>query len=153
MSISIQERNKSIKNVLNGTYTAIQTVVPIKHEISKPEILENYLEIQYGALIGITGDIKGKLILAGAPTVFALIGETMFGMALEGEMLTSFSGELGNMIAGGLSTNIVSQGINMDITSPTIIQGNTKLSGYEKALHVSVEFEKAGLMEIYLLVD
>ena len=50
-------------------------------------------------LIGITGDVKGLLVLEGNEIVFGGIGEAMFGMPLEGEMLGSFSGELGNMIA------------------------------------------------------
>lgn len=147
------ERNKSVRILLNGTNSAIQTVVPIKHEISKPRLLEKSLHIKFGVLIGIIGDVKGKLVLAGDAAVFGSIGEVMFGMALEGEMLASFSGELGNMLAGSLSTNIVQEGINTDITSPTIIQGDTTLSGYEKALHVTIEFSEIGEMNSYLLLD
>jgi len=68
-------------------------------------------------------------------------------------MLMSFSGELGNMIAGSLSTNIVAQGIKTDITSPTILQGSTTLSGYDRAIHTVVQFAEIGQMDIYLLLD
>ncbi len=149
----MEKRNKIIKELLNGTYTSLKTVVPIKHEISKPQLLGKALHTQFGVLIGITGDVGGKLVLSGEETVFGAIGETMFGMALEGEMLASFSGELGNMLAGSLSTTIEGEGINTDITSPTIIQGNTSLSGYMQALHVTVAFAGAGDMDIYLLLD
>ena len=30
------------------------------------------------------------------------IGQAMFGMSIEGEMVESFTGELGNMVAGNL---------------------------------------------------
>ncbi|MFZ3577038.1 chemotaxis protein CheX [Virgibacillus sp. DJP39] len=153
MAITTEERNRSVKELLNGRYISLKTVVPIEHKISKPSLLEQMLQIQFGVLIGITGDVKGKLVLSGDTNVFGSIGESMFGMALEGEMLTSFSGELGNMIAGSLSTNIVKEGINTGITSPTIIQGNTTLSGFNKALKVTVVFEEIGEMEIYLLLD
>lgn len=153
LTTTVEERNKSVKVLLNGTYSAIQAVVPIKHEMSKPQLLEKSLHIQFGVLIGITGDVRGKLVLSGDTSLFGSIGQLMFGMALEGEMLTSFSGELGNMLAGSLSTNIVEEGINTDITSPTIIEGNTTLSGYEKALHVTVEFVGIGEMKIFLLLD
>lgn len=148
-----QERNKSVLTLLNGTTSAIQAVVPIKHEMSKPRLLEQSLRIQFGVLIGITGDVKGKLVLSGNTTTFGSIGESMFGMPIDGEMLASFSGELGNMLAGSLSTNIVQEGINTDITSPTIIQGDTTLSGYEKALHVIVTFDGVGELDIFLLLD
>ena len=102
MSIIIEDRNKLIMDLLNGTYSTLRTIVPIHHEIKKPRLLEQSLHLQFGVLIGITVDIKGKLILAGDSTIFGSIGESMFGMPLEGDMLLSFSGELGNMIAGGL---------------------------------------------------
>ncbi|MFD1037057.1 hypothetical protein ACFQ3N_01270 [Virgibacillus byunsanensis] len=85
MSVTLQERSKYIKDILNGTFTSLKTVVPINHNVSKPKLLENHLAIPFGVLIRITGDIKGKLILAGNSTMFASIGETMFGMTLKGE--------------------------------------------------------------------
>lgn len=88
-----------------------------------------HLQLQFGVLIGITGDVKGKLILSGQTDVFSIIGETMFGTTIENDMLTSFSGELGNMIAGGLATNIVNKGLTTDITYPTILKGDTAISG------------------------
>ncbi|WP_430790594.1 chemotaxis protein CheX [Virgibacillus flavescens] len=153
MTITIEKRNKSIKELLNGTYTSLNTVIPIEHEITKPQLLNKLLHIQFGVLIGITGDVNGKIVLSGETEIFGAIGQSMFGMPLEGEMLSSFSGELGNMLAGSLSTSIVKEGISTDITSPTIIEGNTKLSGFAQAIHVTVTFEEVGEMEIYLLLD
>lgn len=47
----------------------------------------------------------------------------MFGMELEGEMLASFSGELGDMLTGSNSTQIMNSGVKTNITAPTIMQG------------------------------
>ncbi|WP_047982708.1 chemotaxis protein CheX [Ornithinibacillus contaminans] len=153
MESVLQEKSKAITVLLNGTISSIQHVIPIKHEIRKPELSNESLKLQFGVLIGITGDVKGKLVLSADQSVFGAIGQAMFGMPLEGEMLTSFSGELGNMIAGGLSTNIVQSGLKTDITAPTIIEGNTNLSGYEKAIKLPVVFESVGELILYLLVD
>ncbi|SET07908.1 chemotaxis protein CheX [Oceanobacillus limi] len=147
------EKSKSITTLLNGTIASIKNVVPIQHEVNGPQLLQNALKVQFGVLIGITGDLRGKLVLTGDTKVFGGIGEAMFGMPLEGEMLSSFSGELGNMIAGGLSTNIIESGIKTDITAPTIMEGSTSLSGYEKAIHLTAAFESVGELDIYLLVD
>ena len=148
-----EERNRSVVFLLNGMNTSLKSIIPIPCEIAKPTLVGTSLSLSFGDLIGLTGDAKGKLILAGDPSVFAAIGEAMFGMAVEGEMLASFSGELGNMLAGNLSTTIVQNGIKTDITAPTILQGTTTLSGYEKAVELSVEFEKIGKLDIYLLLD
>jgi len=148
-----KEKSKNITLLLNGTITSVKNVIPIKHKISKPKLLSSHLSLQYGVLIAVTGDIKGDLVLTGEANVFGSIGEAMFGMPLEGEILASFSGELGNMIAGGLSTNIMENGIKTDITAPTILEGNTTLSGYEKAIHLPLSLESIGNIEIYLLLD
>lgn len=153
MTIAINERNKTITDLLNGTYASLKSIVPIKYQMSKPHLLGKNLEVQFGVLIGVTGDIKGSLILSGDTNVFSSIGEAMFGMPLEGEMLSSFSGELGNMLAGRISTTITENGIQTNITAPTILQGNTTLSGYEKAIHIVAEFDHTGGMDIYLLIN
>ncbi|WP_284139224.1 MULTISPECIES: chemotaxis protein CheX [unclassified Virgibacillus] len=149
------ERTKGqiITALLNATVVGLKTVVPVNHQLSKPELLGNSLHLQYGVLIGVTGDVKGKLIFAGDTNLFAKLGEGMFGMPLEGDMLASFSGELGNMLAGSIATTIAKDGIQTDITAPTIMQGKTTLSGYEKALHLTTNFENTGVMDIYLLLD
>lgn len=153
MYTTIEERNTSLTYLLNGTFSSLKNIVPINHEISKPELLDKALHLHYGVLIGITGDIKGKLVLAGNSNIFDAISESMYGMSLEGEMLASFSGELGNMIAGGLSTIIVENGINLDITSPTIMEGNTTLFGFENAINLVVTFKNVGKIDIYFLLD
>lgn len=153
MTITVEERNKTVKELLNGTYTTLKSIVPLQHDFMKPQIVGSSLHIKFGVLIGITGDVKGQLILAGEQSVFGAIGESMFGMPVEGEMLASFSGELGNMLAGGLSTKVIENGIKTDITSPTIMQGSTTLSGYERAIHISAVFAAIGVLNIYLLLD
>ncbi|HLT55818.1 MAG TPA: chemotaxis protein CheX [Bacillota bacterium] len=153
MALSIHERNRSVTHLLNGTHTSLQSIVPIPYKISKPKLLGKALDLQFGVLIGITGDLKGKLILSGEHAVFSEIGKSMFGMDIEGEMLTSFSGELGNMLAGNLSAKIEEHGIRTDITAPTIMEGKTTLSGFDKAIQLTADFENTGNMNIYLLID
>lgn len=149
----LQEKSKAITTLLNGTIASIKNVIPIEYGVSKPQLSGESLKLGFGVLIGITGDVRGKLVLSADSTVFGAIGERMFGMPLEGEMLVSFSGELGNMIAGGLSTNIVQSGITTDITAPTIMEGKTTLLGYERAIRLTVSFGSIGELDLYLLVD
>ncbi|MFD2131453.1 chemotaxis protein CheX [Pseudogracilibacillus auburnensis] len=149
----MNQNSNSVTKLLNGTLSSIKTVVPINYQMEKPRILYEEFFLSFGVLVGITGDIKGKLVFTGDPTIFEAIGEKMYGMSLEGEMLLSFSGELGNMIAGGMSTKIAESGMDIDITTPTILQGETTLSGYKQALAIAANFENIGFMNTNLLLD
>ncbi len=100
-----------------------------------------------------TGDIRGGLIIDGDETVFASIGEGMFGMKVEDEKLESFAGELGNMIAGTLSTTIASHEIEMDITPPTVLVGETKIYRFEKAYCLPITIQHIGSINILLMID
>lgn len=151
--MTTNERNSAVTKLLNGALTSIKTVIPIDYDFERPRVINQDFRLFFGVLIGITGDIKGKLVFSGDQTTFGSIGEKMFGMPLEGDMLLSFSGELGNMIAGGISTTIADSGTDINITAPTIMQGNTTLSGYKKALEITVEFANVGKMNTYLLID
>jgi chemotaxis protein CheX len=97
--------------------------------------------------------LRGRIIIDGEEPAFSKIGEGMFGMALEGEMLESFAGELGNMIAGNLSIYISGQGLQMDITPPTVLVGETKLYGFEKAYSLPVKVAGAGELMIVLMLE
>ena len=52
-----------------------------------------------------------------------------------------------------MSTQIINSGIKTDITAPTIMQGNTKLSGFEKAIHMSAIFSDSDKLDLFLLLD
>lgn len=153
MTVSVYEKSKVITELLNSTHAALQTIVPLNYQLNEPTLLGKSLKLQFGILIGITGDIKARLLLMGVPSTFSSVALSMYGMELEGDMLVSYSGELGNMLAGSISTHIVKSGIKTDITAPTIIQGNTMLSGYESAHNMTVVFENLEELEIILLLD
>lgn len=148
-----QVQSKTITELLNGTITTIKSIVPIEYDIIKPRLLNDEISLHYGVSIGITGDIQAKLIITGDTTMFRLISEKMYGMPLEGEMLTSFSGELGNMIAGGLSTSIAQKGSIVNITTPTIMDSVTTMTGYKRIVELPIIFKDAGKMHTYLLLS
>src|SRR5699024_10987601 len=93
---AVDNRNRMITTLLNDTNLALKQVVPVEHTISKPKLIEDAIIVRLGVLIGIVGDLKGKLVLASYIHMFGLIGENMFGMEVTGYMLSSFSGEFGN---------------------------------------------------------
>lgn len=149
-----QNRNSIVTNLLNATLASIKAVIPVEPQINKPQLLEEQCHLNFGVLVGITGDMNGKLVFTGETETFSSISQVLYQMPLEGEMLLSFSGELGNMIAGGMATQLTAGDANsVMITSPTILQGNTKLSGYKQALKLGVLFKDIGQLDTYLLID
>ncbi|RDW15343.1 chemotaxis protein CheX [Oceanobacillus chungangensis] len=151
MTIEINERNRTITDLLNATYTSLKSIVPNNYQMSKPHLIGKHLKIKFGLLIGLSRDIKGSLILSADKVVFSSISHVWY--AIRRRNPSSFSGELGNMLAGRISTTIIENGIQTDITAPTILQGNTTLSGYERAIHMTAVFDNIGEMDICLLLN
>ncbi|KAA9026076.1 chemotaxis protein CheX [Niallia endozanthoxylica] len=145
---------KLATDILQGTSNAVKEVLPFELSIEQPSLLtQPYTQHCVGVLIGMTGDVRGRLIIDGSEKTFGKIGEGMFGMMVEGEMLESFAGELGNMIAGTLSTFISQQGLEMDITPPTVLVGQTKIYGFDKAYRLPITVQGAGTVIILLMIE
>lgn len=145
---------KSVTDILNGTIQSVKSVLPLEVTVDKPSLFtQPFTQHSIGVLIGMTGDARGRIIIDGDEKVFGKIGEAMFGMVLEGEMLESFAGELGNMIAGNLSTFISQKGFDMDITPPTVLVGQTKVYGFTKAFRLPINITNVGDMMIVLMVE
>jgi chemotaxis protein CheX len=151
MMMSLGEK---VTMILNGTIEAVKGVIPPQFTVDKPSLFTAPLtQSSIGVLIGMTGDVRGRLVIEGDVSSFSYIGEMMFGMALEGEMLQSFTGELGNMIAGNLATSLSQKGITMDITPPTVLVGQTKLYGFDKAFQVPILIEEIGEIQLILMIE
>lgn len=145
---------ENVTHVLNGTIDSVKSVIPISIAVGKPFLITEPLQqTSIGVLIGIVGHIKGRLILESDQTTFGAIGEVMFGMPLEGEMLQSFTGELGNMIAGNLCTIVAQKGLEIDITPPTVMVGSSTLYGFNKGINITIGIEGKGEMQIILMVE
>ncbi len=146
--------SKHVTTILSGTIESVKEVIPFDISLDTPAIFTQPFTLQsFGVLIGMTGDVRGRLIIDGDEQVFSSIGEGMFGMVIEGEMLESFAGELGNMIAGTLSTSISQKGMEMDITPPTVLVGQTKIYGFEKAFRLTISIHNAGQINIILMIE
>lgn len=145
--------NEIIKGVYNGTMQTVKKIIPFEPAFGSPELIAPPLTINFGVMIGFTGDLKGELVLQSDEKFFNEIGEAMFGMPLSEEMLDSFAGELGNMIAGSLSTYLAEIEIQTDITHPTVLKGNAKLSGFKRALLVKINYGESKLLEVHLLLN
>lgn len=148
-----QSSNEMIKELYNGSIQTIKHIITANHRFTAPQITTGGIPVQYGVLVGYSGIFKGELVIQADASVFSEIGVLLYGMPLPEEMLDSFTGELGNMLAGGLSTYLANQGIETDITHPTILNGDTKLSGFKRALEVTIHYQDIGDMKISILLN
>jgi chemotaxis protein CheX len=145
---------RSVTDILNSSIEALKGVIPLYIDVLQPSLLtEPFSQHKIGVLIGITGDVRGRMIIDGEEECFQSLGASMFGMPLEGEMLESFAGELGNMIAGNLATLLVQAGHTLDITPPTVIVGQSKMYGFEKPLKLPIVIENVGHFLVILMIE
>lgn len=143
-----------VTDLLNSTLSAIQAVIPARIMHSSPALIErSFMQSDKSVLIGITGEIPGRLILDGHHATFSNLAQTMYGMALEGDMLDSFVGEIGNMVAGNAVSELSMKGVSVNISPPTVFVGETKITGFEQGIQVPLELRDVGAMNVVLIVE
>lgn len=99
------------------------------------------VQTDLGVIVGVTGAFSGQIILSGKSSLFSGLGGSLYGIPLEGEMLHSFTGEVDNMVGGQLSTMLYGKGFSIDITPPTIIEGdNYKIHGIKRGLRLILKW-------------
>ncbi len=144
--------NQHIFHLINGAIEAVNQVIPIPLTRGQTQRIASPLEQQdLGVLVSFFGDIKGQLVYMFSVEYAKQFSNEMFGMTLEGEMLDSFVGELGNMLTGNWATHIV-HSVCVDIAPPIVLQGPTQLSINANAFLVPFLGEN-GEFKIYLLLD
>ncbi|WP_153732975.1 chemotaxis protein CheX [Sporosarcina obsidiansis] len=144
----------NVQKVLNATISSLTTVIPVKFQVLSPSLIKQpYEQREISVLIGLIGKMKGRLIVEPTHDIIGKIGMAMFGMNIEGEMAESFTGELGNMIAGNLCTILEKDEMTLDISPPTVLTGHTKFYGFKQAFKIPVQFEDGEILNILLTID
>lgn len=140
--------------IIEGTKKGIETVIPLPFHVGEETWLKSPIhQKEIGVLVSITGDFKIRLILEESLQTFKMLGESMYGMPLEDQMLESFVGEMGNMMAGTIASYLFEQGFNIDITPPTVMVGETKIYGFDRAVNLSIFIEGIGHLRVLLIVE
>ncbi|RXT04898.1 chemotaxis protein CheX [Ammoniphilus sp. CFH 90114] len=148
--MTISGKNADIVETL---FHVVPSVIPFPVSLQQPiSLIPSILQPEWGVLIGITGDIRGRLLVKGTSQTFGLLGQNLFGMTLEGPMLESFTGEFGNMIAGNLSAHIYQLGFTIDITPPTLMMGESNFQDSDHGFSIPIEIEQVGNMDIAWLL-
>ncbi len=100
-------------------------------KIGKPSIKKaDFTNDTIIIMIGITGEIKGQVLISFSDGTSCDIASRMMMMEVTfmDEISMSAISELGNMILGNAATIYSTKGIGIDITPPSICKGNVSFS-------------------------
>lgn len=144
----------TVQHILNSTIQSLTSVIPIQFDVLAPSLTtQPYEQKELSVLIALLGDVRGRLIIDTNEGTVSKIGEAMFGMKIEGEMIESFTGELGNMVAGNLCTLLEKDSLTLDISPPTVLTGETKFYGFSQAFKLPLKFTDVSPTNVLLTID
>lgn len=134
---------------------AVGNYNPVKGKL----VLKNKPVPSYGVsvIVGVIGEVKGQVIYSlSEDTAKNIASAMMMGMPVDAfdEMAKSAISELSNMITGNASTALAGQGLEIDISPPTLVTGNNVMitTGTVQTIVVPVETE-AGIFEINIALE
>ena len=134
----------------------LQGACRIEAKLGKPYAKEaKFTEDSVLILIGITGEMRGQVILAFPNAVACDIASRMCMMEVTqlNELSTSAICELGNMIMGNAATVFAAKGIGIDITPPSIMKGNVTISSAQtKNISIPLIYDENKTMEVNIAV-
>ncbi|MDE7366982.1 MAG: chemotaxis protein CheX [Lachnospiraceae bacterium] len=123
--------------------------------VGKPSIRSaSYTSDEIVIMIGVTGEMQGQVILAFKREVAMAIASKMMFMEVTqlDEISTSAICELGNMIMGNASTAFSVKNVGIDITPPTMCEGNFKVSSSVSNMSIPIYINDTDFMELDLCV-
>lgn len=109
----------------------LRDVSQVETKIGKPAVKQaTFSDDTIVIMIGITGEMKGQVMLAFPNDVACLVAGNMCMMPTNEmtELYMSAICELGNMIMGNAATIFSTKGVGIDITPPTVCRGNMTFS-------------------------
>ncbi|MCM3129838.1 MULTISPECIES: chemotaxis protein CheX [unclassified Paenibacillus] len=121
--------------------------------IKQVEFLEDHIWI----LIGMTGQLNGKVVFGIQEQVALRIVSAMMGgfvISEMDEMGQSAISELGNMISGNASTILYNQGIAVDITPPQVTKSShPAMDAVTQALSIPLMMDGIGELDIQVMIS
>lgn len=141
-----------INPFLIASTKVLKDMVFIDAKIGKPFLKSTEFDGQsLLIMLGVTGEIKGQVILSFKSTVALDVASKMCMTPLMelNELAQSAVCELGNMILGNTATVFSTKGIDIDITPPTICNGPVKFtSNYAANICIPLIYDENKVIEI-----
>lgn len=137
---------------LLASTSVIKNVCSVEVKIGTPYIRKaEFTEEEFLIMLGVTGTIKGQVIICFEKNTSLDIASKMCMMQLEqlDDLARSALCELCNMILGNAATVFFSKGISVDITPPTMCHGNVTFENrYANNICIPLIYEEGHTIEI-----
>lgn len=147
-------QTKELDICMNALVDAAKNVLPPIANFKDPILSSSPVQqLEYSALVGLTGSAKGRLVLEASQEIVSQLAETMYGMAMEGEMLASFFGEVANMVAGNMASKAAKHKVKLDIAPPTVVVGQSVMYGFKQAIKTPIAFGDSSDMSMILSLE
>lgn len=147
-----------INPFIGAAQKLLRDVCQLETRLQKPYLKEAMYEGDVLAvIIGITGNIKGQVILSlNITTACNIASKMMMGMQVDelNDMAKSAISELSNMILGNAATVLSQKGLSVDITPPSVCLGkdmNISVS-HSKNICVPLKFEDDSVFEVNISI-
>ncbi len=145
-----------INPFLMASSKILKEVCFIEPKVGKPFIREPiFLDNTLLIIIGFTGKMKGQVMISFKKDIALDIASKMIMMPITemNEFAMSAISELGNMILGNTATIFSTQGIEIDITPPTIGTGTMSFSyTYTKNICIPLVYEENKEIDINIAI-
>ncbi|MDD4111923.1 MAG: chemotaxis protein CheX [Herbinix sp.] len=145
-----------INPFLMASSKILKEVCFIEPKVGKPFIREPiFLDNTLLIIIGFTGKMKGQVMISFEKDIALDIASKMIMMPITemNEFAMSAISELGNMILGNTATIFSTQGIEIDITPPTIGTGTMSFSyTYTKNICIPLVYEENKKIDINIAI-
>ncbi|GED20714.1 chemotaxis protein CheX [Kurthia gibsonii] len=149
MSISAQ-----YQVLFNGIIHAFKEISPKQVTIQSPSsFTAPNMHLEYSVLIDVIGDVKARMIIDSNHNSFQKLCESLYGFQIDGELLESFVGEFGNMVAGKLCIYSAEHNIQLDITTPTVMVSETHLPISTQTFTLPISMDEIGHVTMLLSIE
>lgn len=134
----------------------LKDMVMIDAKMGKPFVkTSEFTEDSLVIIIGVTGEARGQVMIAFENSVACDVASKMLMMPVTtlDELGSSAVCELGNMILGNAATIFSTKGISIDITPPTMAQGNMVFTNnFTKNISVPLIYDNDKIIEVNIAV-
>ena len=145
-----------INPFLVASTSVLQNICFVEAKLGKPYIKDTaFTDNEFLIMVGVTGDMKGQVILCFPNEVALDIASKMCMMQLPAldEIAQSAVSELCNMILGNAATVFSTKGIVIDITPPTRCMGNVNFSNPDTTnICIPIIYEENKQIEINVAI-
>ncbi|MCT4544894.1 MAG: chemotaxis protein CheX [Vallitalea sp.] len=154
MSVNVEYINPFI----GAAQKILKEVCQLETKMQKPYLKDaEYEGNLLAVIIGVTGNIKGQVILSlEIDTACNIASKMMMGMPVKelDNMAKSAISELSNMILGNAATSLSQKGLNVDITPPSICLGKDMniMVNHSKNICVPLKFEDNSVFEVNISI-